>query len=1097
MSLVTFVKDTTNFVQLIGQEPFPLAFSHFVTWIAGKFFSIFSFKWLIDFPLFPIFIPKLSTQVIQEGLNINNANQPFESLGFFSSSEKSGLLKLIPGFFNSIFLVLPFSPARILWIRQLLVQGIPAGISSGVGLIVGQSLFLAIVLFGFRPFLHIWSSIEPFSYLIGIVWFFIIFDQLCSNKTPTIKWEDSKSCIQIFVQSCFLGCVEQTTLGQYLSGLTTTGESFFNEGFSSSSKLQFVLTQGSYLIGVVVGLCVFGSLLTFVIWQSSQVWYQASALPYNMWQSQRVHPILLLLYGSCLIASIPYYSWDYLLNKPLGFLPDDKGLDSLLEKWVGIQSDPQLPRWRDYYMRNSGGEGGILGDGWLWSRYDQADFPASQKKRALEAMLISHEWFPHWAKDRGPLNMEYSPAKPSILKQFSRKVASLSVPGKGPIRTLVWPKDRRERTIQRDSIRGVKNWSPNRTRKLNTFWGKLRTAKGLEKSDLLQASRFVAFGRLRHISSSPVPEDNPFVNVASKNVLGNDPLDHLVSKWTHNSRLDQGIQELDAELSVFSSENDKGFKVYSNKRRKFPIHAWLATRSQLMPEIELQKEQFNKFHKYWVLRNLLRPRFIKWRLKPSEENFVWMARQRSSKKVKDDELELIFLNEEKQKLKKDEANLLRLQHYLKVGNELSEKVSPNKKLSSKKSKKQKVLPKMEPSSFYRAFRPLKLQTPEVNSISVQRNQSKYRRNIIKQDRLDARFRNLRQDSEIFLELDGSKERSFVFGLNRPRFSQTRNSQRKGDRRLWRRRVPLRPTPVGPSRWSSFNYFRQQVYQKALATTVDNVMKGQPKDFHLTAGEEEKLLKHKLQLARYYDSLRKYTKSSQFDRFVPGGSRTYTDGVYNHQFKGTLSYIRRLFYVTPLQSQNMEGGRVYKMSQLLYDRDVKNPMVHEEIENNVESKEPFLQALPSPSPFYTGWDNTDHKMILTVRTLPRITAGYRVPAMEDSFTAWPYTTEKIRKLARPRVFTVETINMSESTRMAFSWNWENLQLGFSWRTTPRDRNWYSESLENPFTVKAPLGYWARAQERQVFLKKSLKNRRWNRWYFRIPALPRLGGFSWGA
>ena len=82
MSFVTIVKDTTNFVQLLIQEPFPLALSHFLGWLLEKCVSFLSFKWLLNLPLFPIFIPKLSTQVLQEGLNITNVDQSFEHLGF-------------------------------------------------------------------------------------------------------------------------------------------------------------------------------------------------------------------------------------------------------------------------------------------------------------------------------------------------------------------------------------------------------------------------------------------------------------------------------------------------------------------------------------------------------------------------------------------------------------------------------------------------------------------------------------------------------------------------------------------------------------------------------------------------------------------------------------------------------------------------------------------------------------------------------------------------------------------------------------------------------------------------------------------------------
>lgn len=1082
MSLVTLVKDTTDFVQFLMQEPFPLAATHFLGWLLSKCVSFLSFKWLINLPLFPIFIPKLSTQVIQEGLNLTSTDQSFENLGFFPAAQ-SGWNKVFPGLLNSFFLVLPFSPARILWIRRLVVQGIPAGVSSGLGLIVGQFLFLVVVIFGFRPILSIWSALEPLSFLIGLVWFLVIFDQLCSKKATPVEWNNKKQCIQLFLQSLFLGCVEQTTLGQYLSGLTTTSESFFNEGFDSSSQFQFYLSQMTYLIGIGVGLCAFGGLLGWTLWKGSQIWYQTSSLPYQMWKMQQVNPILILIYGSTILSSIPYYSWDYLFAKPLGFIPDDKGLDKISSNWVGVKSDPQLPRWRDYYMRVSGGEAGILGDGWVWSRYDKADFPASRKRRALEAMLISHEWFPHWAKDRGLLNMEYWPAQPNILKRFSRKIGSLTLPGGDRMRDLIWPKDRRERTIARDSIRGVKNWSPNRLNKLHIFWGNLKKSRGVTRSELLQASRYLTFGRLRSLPVDKEASTNPFVDIESKRTLGNDSVSPMVSTWIEKTRVNQGINTLDNEFALFGENGN--FPVSVKKRKNSIFDLWLATRSQVIPEFKAKSEEFKKFHKYWVVRNLIKPRIVQWRLKPSEENYLWMAEQDLQGKNRGGDMSFLFT--ETERLKSNESNLLRLQHYLEVSKKLSDQI-PNKSFEKNNSS-------IEPTAYSQAFKPLKLESPATNTISIQRNRIKYRRNIIKKRRYAPRVRNRRQGGANFSGA-GLKRRNVIFGLRRPRFLQTRESQRKGDRRLWRRRAPLRPSPVGPSRWSSFNYYRQQVYHQALSHVVDNVMKGQPKDYYLTTEEEKALAKRKIQLSRYYDSLRSYQNSPRFQRFVPGGSRTFTDGVYNHQFKGTLSYARRLFYVTPLEAQNMEGGRVYKMSQLLYDRNSNNPMLHEELSSPTDGKQPFLELLPSPSPFYTGWDANNHKMVLTSRTLPRIGAGYRVPSMEGAFTAWPYSTEKVRELGRPRVFIRDKKNVSRR-RMAFAWDWKNLQVGFSWRTTPRSSIWFDQSTDEPINTKAPLGYWARPQTRQIFQKKSLRRRRWNRWYLRMPALPRLGGFSWDA
>jgi hypothetical protein len=1084
MSLVTFVKDTTNFVQFLVQEPFPTAVSHFLTWFAGNCVSFLSFKWLINLPLFPIFIPKLSTQVIQEGLNLTSTGQSFENLGFFPASV-TGWNKLIPGLLNSIFLVLPFSPARILWVRQLVIQGVPAGIYSGSGLILGQFLFLSIVIFGFRPILGLWTSLEPLSFLVGLIWFLVIFDRLCSKKTVPVEWDDKKVGFQLFLQSLFLGCVEQTTLGQYISGLTTTSESFFNEGFDFNTQMHFYLGQMTYLVGIGVGLCGFGFCLGWAIWKLANLWSNFANLPANMWKMQQVHPILLLLYGSTVLFSIPYYSWDYLFAKPLGFLPDDKGLNSLGSNWVGVKTDPQLERWRDYYMRVSGGEPGILGDGWVWPRYDKVDYPASQQRRALEAMLISHEWFPHWAKDRGLLTMEYFPAQPDILKNFGRKIASIKLPNGVPVRNYIWPLDRRERTLERNTIRGVKNWSPGRSEKLATFWNELKTSKGMTRSDLLQASRYIAFGRLRNLPARPIEEsDNPFVDIDSKRTLGNDSISPMVSTWVHKNRINNAISTFDEKFSPSNKNGNFSISVKGNKESISDL--WLAVRGQIIPEFETKSQEFKKFHKYWVVRNLIKPRVVQWRLKPSEENYLWMAEQELGGSAREENEDFAFLLEERDNLSSKESNLLRLQHYLEVGRKLSAKVSPSKS---------KNRTSLEPSVYSEAFKPLSLDSPPVQKASAEKEQARFRRVIVKRRRYPYRIKNSRIGGSNF-STETLEQGTTIFGFRRPYFLQARETQQKNDRRLWRNRYPLRPSPVGPTRWSSFNYSRQQVYAKALSHVVDHVLKGQPKDYFLTTAEETNLVKRKLQLARYYDSLRNYQKSPRFQRFVPGGSRTYTDSVYNHQFKGTLSYARRLFYVTPLEAQNMEGGRVYKMSQLLYENGSTNPMLHEELASPNQEKQPFLELLPSPSPFYTGWDSNDHKMVLTSRTLPRVGAGYRVPSMEGAFTAWPYSAEKIRDLSAPRVFTRQRAETT-TRRMKFIWNWRKLQLGFSWRTTPRRYKWFAESREDPINTGAPLGYWARAQTREVTNKKALRNRRWNHKYLRMPALPRLGGFSWDA
>ncbi len=1131
MSFSTLIKDATSFLQLLFNEPTSMALGQLFNWFIERFGYLISLKWITSLPLFPIYIPKLTADVVREGLNLTNGSeQSFEDLSFFPSSNGTWN-QLLPGFWNSFFLVLPFSPARILWVRRLVIQGIPAGVSSGLGLIVGQLIFLFVAIFGFRVFMHFWCTLEPLSFLIGLVWFLIIFDQLCSKKSPTVKWEDKRIQRNLFIESFFLGCVEQTTLGQYISGLTTTAETFYNEGFSAGTSNQFIISHSTYLIGIAIGLSTFGGCLGWLLWKGSRLWYESSTLPYQMWRMQRVHPILIVIYGSTVLSSIPYYSWDYLFFKPLGFVPEDRRLNLLNSQWINNDNDPELPKWRDYYMRVSGAEPGTLGDAWLWSQYDQGEFPASRRKRALEAMLLTHEWFPPWAKSRGMLSMEYSPARIGVLKRFARNLISLPVPGGGALRDKIWPQYRRDKVIQRDAVRGVSNWGYRRDEKLLLFKNVLSQSQGTLRANLIDASRFLAFGRLRALPEIPKPEINLTKNgyytkslgvendrfiKGSRKSLGTDSLKLFTAKWFQQKITKNRLKTIDNKFFVVTDKTDKYrfakypqvFPIY-DKKDKSLNRLWLDLRLQIIREARETHEDFRKLHKYWIIRNLIKPRINSWNFRPSEENILWkeLGYTNYDKPGVGSFNISSVLADRKEALSTNEANLRRMQYYLEVGDKL------NKHTREQKVRKKHDLKYngYEPKSITSAFYPLKLKPKKYNR-HPRNYAAKFKRFKNQWYRRKSRFRGY----------DKNVVRRFIYGSrvtygHKPHFLYTRERQIKGDRRLWRRRTPLRPAPVGPSRWSSFKYYRQKTYRQALSHVVDHVMKGQPKEYFLTVAEEKELTKRKIQLTRYYDSLRKYKKSPRFQRYVPGGSRTFTDGVYNHQFKGTLNYARRLFYVTPLEAQNMEQGRVYKMSQLLYNNNNLNPILHEELINTEKEGQPFLKLLPSPSPFYTGWDLDKHKMILTQRTLPRIDAGYRIPSdsyylkststknsLPDintqsldknnsfNFTAWPYSQNKIYELSSPRLYT-RVKRGAKYRRLAFKENWRNLQLGFSWRKRPRDN--YGKVKTNAIRLDTPLGYWARAKRRSLPQnKRLLRNRRLSRSLLRIPALPQLGGFS---
>ena len=214
------------------------------------------------------------------------------------------------------------------------------------------------------------------------------------------------------------------------------------------------------------------------------------------------------------------------------------------------------------------------------------------------------------------------------------------------------------------------------------------------------------------------------------------------------------------------------------------------------------------------------------------------------------------------------------------------------------------------------------------------------------------------------------------GNRPPVFTKTTQNDRKIDRRLIRPVAPLAAT-YGDTQSIDFLIGlikSTSSYIHGLPLVVDKILSGQTNDHFITPIEEYKLLQRKNQLVRYYDSIREYQKSNNWRRFVPGGSRSWVDNVYNHQFKGTLTTVRRLFYITPLESQNINNTRVFKYNQLLYDRKGENynPSLHEEL-GQIDSKrinQPWIELVTNPGPFYAGWDAVSNSVILTTKSIPK-------------------------------------------------------------------------------------------------------------------------------
>ena len=206
-----------------------------------------------------------------------------------------------------------------------------------------------------------------------------------------------------------------------------------------------------------------------------------------------------------------------------------------------------------------------------------------------------------------------------------------------------------------------------------------------------------------------------------------------------------------------------------------------------------------------------------------------------------------------------------------------------------------------------------------------------------------------------------------------------------------------------------------VYRSLINLDISNFLRRELPVYNLTSKDEISLFKKRLALGEYYDTLRSYSEMPLNTLFQPlfCGPKSYSNRIYNQQFKGTLKIVERLFSIhledeknipdlpnpdsgiIPIQSrvekENLtpedeeeqlyfklqQDPSVLKFDQPLYKENFlkKNPLVHEQLlEQHSKTLQdadsnPFLQEGKS-FPFFVGWDNEQRKFSVTNRLLTR-------------------------------------------------------------------------------------------------------------------------------
>lgn len=288
------------------------------------FTYLFSFQWLRNVSYFPILVPQLHSSVLNETYFLHN---PVSTIFTFLETPKYVNNKLVLGFLNSFFFCLPISCAHIICARRLLIQGLPAGIASGLGTILGQWWFATCILFGLRSFIIPWFSCEPLNFIIGFCLLLNIIHEMTHQRSfNIINTKDKTKLVRIFLLNLTLSWTEQSCFFQYFGNLTFGPEPTALEIFSSNTEIQSFLINGSYLLGLLAGSFLFTGLFGFLSIRSSNFIYPLFKYTLSRWINLLNFGLISLTIAFTLIL-IPYYGLDYLFAGPLGFISQDKALD--------------------------------------------------------------------------------------------------------------------------------------------------------------------------------------------------------------------------------------------------------------------------------------------------------------------------------------------------------------------------------------------------------------------------------------------------------------------------------------------------------------------------------------------------------------------------------------------------------------------------------------------------------------------------------------------------------------------------------------------------------------------------------------------------
>lgn len=344
MSIVTALRDyielVNNVYDAMGPDKsiqvfFQQSFLYLLGSIKYCCIYLLSFQWFRDLCYLPVIIPRISVSLLKGQFFLES---PLANLFSFLEPATYSSNTFLLGVLNSFFLALPFSCAQLVFVRRLFIQGDYAGLASGLGLIFGHVSFLTCVIFGIRFVIVPWFSFEPFTFLVGLfLIFWIIYDMARERGIRRIPLSEKNTLLKMFSLNFALTWTEQAAVFQYLGNLTFGAEPTILENFSSKNQLHYLITHFNYVFGLLIGHCLFTFLVTLVLKKLYEFIYIRFYPGIEATWIKKVNWSLMVGIIALNWTSVPYYTFEYLVFNPLGFISRD-------QTFTGTRLDPTGPK---------------------------------------------------------------------------------------------------------------------------------------------------------------------------------------------------------------------------------------------------------------------------------------------------------------------------------------------------------------------------------------------------------------------------------------------------------------------------------------------------------------------------------------------------------------------------------------------------------------------------------------------------------------------------------------------------------------------------------------------------------------------------------